>query len=327
MSAALDPVGLGHRTWPPAASPDQTADQTADDAHTSAAWRGWALWAAIWIPGLAVAVGAAVATAHGLYEVAIAARAPWPIACLYPLITDGLALVAYAATARLTGPGRRYAWTVVIFAAGLSGLAQASYLAGGVATASWLLRFGVGAWPAIAAAIVAHLLFLLATHDAVPGQLGTTARSAETAAPAERPDPEAAGDATQPGGPGGAARHGAGAATARGTQGATGGTPGAESSVADAERAAARAAYLRKAATGTECTGAQLAAQFGRSARWGRAQIAAARADAGASGTDNGARAADGTTVVTMPRHRDTQRHVTGDRRGAVASPPGRSSW
>jgi len=120
--------------------------------------------AAIWVPGLLVAVGAAVATAHGLYEVARAAGAPTLIAGLYPLITDGLALVAYAATARLTDTARRYAWTVVVLAAGLSGLAQASHLADGVATAPAALRFGVGAWPAIAAAIVAHLLFLLATH-------------------------------------------------------------------------------------------------------------------------------------------------------------------
>ncbi|WP_218891728.1 hypothetical protein [Actinomycetospora corticicola] len=115
---------------------------------------------------MAVAVGAAAATAHGLYEVAVAARVPAGIAWLYPLITDGLALVAYAATARLSGRPARYAWAVVVIAAGLSGLAQAAYLAGegdGVATPS-ALRFGVGAWPAIAAAVVAHLLYLLA-HD------------------------------------------------------------------------------------------------------------------------------------------------------------------
>ena len=60
--------------------------------------------AVIWLPGLVVALGAAVATAHGLFEVATAARVPAGIAWLYPLITDGLALVAYAATARLAGP-------------------------------------------------------------------------------------------------------------------------------------------------------------------------------------------------------------------------------
>ncbi|WP_300007460.1 hypothetical protein [Pseudonocardia sp.] len=128
-----------------------------------------ALRAAIWLPGLAVALGAAVATAHGLYEVAVAARVPAGIAWLYPLITDGLALVAYAGTARLTDGGRRYAWAVVILAAGLSGLAQAAYLAAdvppGAGAAGFVapaaLRFGVGAWPAIAAAIVAHLLYLL----------------------------------------------------------------------------------------------------------------------------------------------------------------------
>ncbi|MCM3846331.1 hypothetical protein ND486_09015 [Pseudonocardia sp. DR1-2] len=124
--------------------------------------------AAIWLPGLAVAIGAAVATAHGLFEVALAARVPAGIAWIYPLITDGLALVAYTATARLSGSAARYAWSVVIASAGLSGLAQAVYLAsdtvtaGGELTVNAALRFGVGAWPAIAAAVVAHLLYLLA---------------------------------------------------------------------------------------------------------------------------------------------------------------------
>src|SRR3954471_7652655 len=125
--------------------------------------------ALLWLPGLAVALGAAIATAHGLFEVAVAARVPVGIAWLYPLITDGLALVAYAATARLHGPAGRYAWTVVVLAAGLSGLAQAAYLAGGATVdANPTLRFGVGAWPAMAAAVVAHLLYLLAadpTHN------------------------------------------------------------------------------------------------------------------------------------------------------------------
>ena len=126
--------------------------------------------AAIWLPGLAVALGAAVATAHGLYEVAHVARVPEVIAWLYPLITDGLALVAYAATARLTGSAARYAWSVVVLAAGLSGLAQAAFLASGSAVdASPALRFGVGAWPAVAAAIVAHLLYLLATDTPATG--------------------------------------------------------------------------------------------------------------------------------------------------------------
>ena len=120
--------------------------------------------ALLWLPGLLVAIGAAVATAHGLYEVAVASRVPELIAWLYPLITDGLALVAYIATARLPGRAARYAWSVVVVAAGLSGLAQAAYLAGGPAVeVAPALRFGVGAWPAVAAAVAAHLLHLLAT--------------------------------------------------------------------------------------------------------------------------------------------------------------------
>lgn len=118
----------------------------------------------VWVAGLLVALGAGVATAHGLYEVAVAAGTPKPLAWLYPLITDGLALVAYATTTRLGESGRRYAWIVVVVAAGLSGLTQASYLAGGVDQAPPALRFAIGAWPAIAAAIVAHLLYLLSTH-------------------------------------------------------------------------------------------------------------------------------------------------------------------
>ncbi len=133
----------------------------------------------VWAAGLVVALGAGVATAHGLYEVATAARVPAAIAWLYPLITDGLALVAYAATARLSDRGRGYAWTVVVLAAGLSGTAQASYLAGGVTgEPPAALRFGVGAWPAVAAAIVAHLLHLLGTATAHGTALTATGQPA-----------------------------------------------------------------------------------------------------------------------------------------------------
>ncbi|MCE0763370.1 hypothetical protein LWC35_10700 [Pseudonocardia kujensis] len=122
----------------------------------------------VWLPGLAVAVGAAAATAHGLYEVALASRVPAGIAWLYPLITDGLALVAYAATARLSGSAARYAWAVVVIAAGLSGLAQAIFLASDkTLEATPAVRFGIGAWPAVAAAVVAHLLYLLAEPQPV----------------------------------------------------------------------------------------------------------------------------------------------------------------
>src|SRR4051794_29358650 len=134
---------------------------------------GRAVRAVIWLPGLAVALGAAVATAHGLFEVAVAARVPAGIAWLYPLITDGLALVAYAATARLSGGPARYAWTVVVLAAGLSGLAQAVYLSGGASVdATPALRFGVGARPALAAPGGAHLLYLLPPHRPPPPAVG-----------------------------------------------------------------------------------------------------------------------------------------------------------
>jgi hypothetical protein len=140
---------------------------------------------ALWLPGLFVAAGAIAATAHGLYEVAIAAQVPPAIAWLYPVITDGLALVAYAAAARLQGSARRYSWTVVMVSAGLSGLAQAAYLAGDAAVAApAALRFGVGAWPAVAAAIVAHLLHLLATAPETPA-----GDASKADAPSSHPSP------------------------------------------------------------------------------------------------------------------------------------------
>ncbi|UUV34304.1 hypothetical protein NQK81_12905 [Amycolatopsis roodepoortensis] len=142
----------------------------------------WAT-AGFWLPGLVVAICAAVATAHGLFEVVVASGVLASIAWTYPVITDGLAIVAYVATSRLSGAGRRYAWAVVILAAGLSGLAQAIYFVGGFTAPvppgpngepgaagnppPELLRFWVGAWPAIAAAIVAHLLFMLSELRAI----------------------------------------------------------------------------------------------------------------------------------------------------------------
>ena len=181
-----------------------THDQTQQPAH--GVWARWTVWAA----GLVVALGAGVATAHGLYEVALAAGTPRVLAWLYPLITDGLALVAYATTARLANHGRRYAWTVVVIAAGLSGLTQASYLAGGVASAPPALRFAIGAWPAIAAAIVAHLLYLLGGHyqpthapkgfpEALPPVPAAPAHSAPQALPVPTAAPPAALASPSPG--------------------------------------------------------------------------------------------------------------------------------
>src|SRR5437868_9492559 len=163
-------------------SPAQRSGCTAAGQDTRGA-RGRRL-GLVWVAGLAVALGAGVATAHGLYEVAIAAGTPRALAWLYPLITDGLALVAYATTTRLAESGRRYAWTVVVIAAGLSGLTQAGYLAGGVAQAPPVLRFAIGAWPAIAAATVAHLLYLLGTHhdpSVVPSEVTLTGAAADRA--------------------------------------------------------------------------------------------------------------------------------------------------
>jgi hypothetical protein len=130
----------------------------------------------LWWAVLGVAVCGVVATAHGLYEVALGCTVPAGISALYVPITDGLALVAYAATDRLRGAARVYAWTVVLVAAGLSGTAQAVML-GGLGEPPVQLRYGVGAWPAVAVAVAAHLLWLVgrpvAAAVAVPDQVDT----------------------------------------------------------------------------------------------------------------------------------------------------------
>jgi hypothetical protein len=140
---------------------------------------------AVWIAALVVASGAGLATAHGLYQVAAGAGVPVLVAWLYPLITDGLALVAYAATARLQHAPRRYAAGIVVAAAGLSGLAQAVYLAGALDRAGPApigLRFGVGAWPAVAAALTAHLLHLIASAHRQRGDAASGEPSRRTTA-------------------------------------------------------------------------------------------------------------------------------------------------
>jgi hypothetical protein len=161
---------------------------------------------AVWVAALLVATGAGVATAHGLYEVAAGAGVPVVVAWLYPLITDGLALVAYAATARLRQAARRYAAGIVVAAAGLSGLAQAVYIAGALDRAGPApvgLRFGVGAWPAVAAALTAHLLHLIGSghreaDNAESGELYGRPYSSPYSETYSRTHPAPSGGAVQP---------------------------------------------------------------------------------------------------------------------------------
>jgi hypothetical protein len=193
------------------ATAETAATAITEPAESTVGGRRVVRAAVVWVPGVAVALGAAVATAHGLYEVALAARVPTGIAWLYPLITDGLALVAYAATTRLRGPAARYAWSVVVLAAGLSGLAQAALLGSDTTmNAPTVLRYGVGAWPAVAAAIVAHLLFLLATDtehaltstaNVQPAPVTPVGEQAATMTVQPTPNQPALAEPVQPAGP------------------------------------------------------------------------------------------------------------------------------
>ena len=105
------------------------------------------------------------ATAHGLYEVALAAararrdRLALPADHRRPgprrLRRDGPAVTAR----RPATPGRSSCSRP-----GCPGWRRPRFLASGATLdASPVLRFGIGAWPAVAAAVAAHLLYLLAS--------------------------------------------------------------------------------------------------------------------------------------------------------------------
>lgn len=145
------------------------------------------------LPALVVTAGAVAATAHGGFEVAVAAGVPVGIAWIYPLITDGLALVAYIATPKLGRAGGIYAWAVVVTAAALSGLAQAAYLASATRLASdAVLAAGVGGWPAIAGLVAAHLAwlrYLASTHQPPHQEQDTTPDVSPAAAPDDQAEP------------------------------------------------------------------------------------------------------------------------------------------
>lgn len=192
-----DPTCVCGSAWPPAVGQPTGTELIVLASKPT----GWAR-AAVLGPALIVGLCAVTATAHGGYEVAVASRVPAGLtSALYPAITDGLALVAYAATHRLTGAARAYAWSVVVASAGLSGLAQAIYLVTGPGLiAPPGMRFGVGAWPAVAGAVAAHLVFLLAQKRAVVspaqpvGVLVAARQSLPVAPPVVTPVPTPAPD-------------------------------------------------------------------------------------------------------------------------------------
>jgi hypothetical protein len=126
---------------------------------TSSAWlraRDRAPLAAVWAAG-------AVLTAVGMFFVARACGLPWYLAWLYSLAADGLGLVAFRAAVRLRGFARAYAVLIVMACTGLSAAVQAVHLRlgsglDGAATPG--LRTAVGAAPAVAVALAAHLHWL-----------------------------------------------------------------------------------------------------------------------------------------------------------------------
>jgi hypothetical protein len=143
----------------------------------------------VWWATLLVAACGVIATAHGLYAVAVACGVPWQVAVLYPAMADGLAVVAYAATKRLAST--RYPWAVVIVAAGLSGLAQGVNLAG-LGEPGPVLRFGVGFGPVLAVLASVHLLWLIRVSSArglhsPPENVGPRVTPTDAGGPGDHP--------------------------------------------------------------------------------------------------------------------------------------------
>jgi hypothetical protein len=109
------------------------------------------------------------------------------IAGIYPVITDGLGIVAYGLVPRLNGRTRLYAAATVVLAAGLSGLAQAAQLVNGVnVQPPAVVRFAIGAWPVVAVLLAAHLWWL-ATRPATPARPVVDAASRQEATAPVRP--------------------------------------------------------------------------------------------------------------------------------------------
>jgi len=124
----------------------------------------------VWWAVAAVTACGLAATAHGMYAVAMACGVSQPVAVLYPVLADGLALAAYASTTRLKSWSQFYAWVVVVVAANLSGFAQGWHLASltDQPGTTWALRFGMGYGVAVVCTVAAHLLWLVGRSADVP---------------------------------------------------------------------------------------------------------------------------------------------------------------
>jgi hypothetical protein len=96
-----------------------------------------------------VAVCAAVATFHGAAHAAGTSGVTAPVTLLYPVMGDGLAVLAFRRIGVTRGPARGFAWAVMVVAASASGLAQAYVLAAGKAGGAAVLAAGMGAAPAV----------------------------------------------------------------------------------------------------------------------------------------------------------------------------------
>lgn len=129
-----------------------------------------------------VAAAAAVATFHGAERAAAAGGVAWGITLLYPVMLDGLAVLAFRQIASSDGWRRVFAWFVMLAAAGASGSAQAYVHAKGRHGGDALLGLGMGAAPA--------LIVLLATILGSPGARrppAVASAPADQTAPAESP--------------------------------------------------------------------------------------------------------------------------------------------
>lgn len=142
-----------------------------------------------------VAGCAALATFHGAQHAAGEGGASYYTNLLYPVMADGLAVIAFRKSRELDGWRRIVAWLVVIGCAGASGTAQAYVLAAGKTGGAAALAAGVGAFPAVAVLLATIVQSLRSGPHQRASSAGDVARAVDdvaggTATPASPADPD-----------------------------------------------------------------------------------------------------------------------------------------
>lgn len=157
------------------------------------------LGAACWAVGVLL-------TYTGAHSFAVAAGYGDTRAWLFPLTLDVTALVAYLALLMLPKGDRWYPLVVVVVCAGASAAAQGYHQAGMAPgtpdlVLAWPVRFAAGAWPAAAALLAGHLVWMIVVRAIPAGLVSALRQLADTPTvyvdEAERLDTRDTGDTAE----------------------------------------------------------------------------------------------------------------------------------